>query len=63
DNGLARGARRGRKTPLPSHGPVSLSQFVMKATGKVHERTLVLFLMGVEAVFGATAILLYVVPR
>lgn len=51
------------KLRCPKHGPVSLCQFIMKATGGIHERTLVLFLMGVEAMFGAIAILLYVLPR
>lgn len=51
------------KLHCPKHGPVSLCQFIMKATGGIHERTLVLVLMGVEAVFGAIAIILYVGPR
>ncbi|MFB6286680.1 MAG: hypothetical protein ABEK03_08950 [Candidatus Bipolaricaulia bacterium] len=40
--------------------PVSFPQLVMKLAGGVHERALVLALMGVEAVFGALAIGLYV---
>ncbi|MFC2106174.1 hypothetical protein ACFLS0_05445 [Candidatus Bipolaricaulota bacterium] len=48
------------KLHCPLHGPVSLPQFVMKVARGIHERTLVLVLMGIEAVFGALAILLYV---
>ena len=48
------------KLRCPSTGPVSLCQFVMKVTGGIRERSLTLVLMGVEAVFGIVAILLYV---
>ena len=41
-------------------GPVGLGQFIMKLTGGIHERTLVILLMGIEAVFGTMAVLLYV---
>jgi len=47
------------KLRCPAHGPVSLPQLVMKLTGGVREQTLVLILVGVEAVFGAIAIWLY----
>ncbi|MFB6272542.1 MAG: hypothetical protein ABEL51_06575 [Salinibacter sp.] len=40
--------------------PVSFPQLVMRLTGGIHERNLVLALMGVEAVFGLVAIGLYV---
>lgn len=52
--------RQDGKLHCPAHGPVSLPQFVMKFTGGLHERSLVLLLMGIEAVFGLGAILLYV---
>lgn len=48
------------KLHCPVHGPVSLPQFVMKVAGGVHGRVLVLVLMGIEAMFGVGAILLYV---
>jgi len=43
----------------PESGPVGLGQLVMKIFGGIHERTLVLVLMGLEAVFGLVAVLLY----
>lgn len=48
------------KLHCPSHGPVGVCQFIMKVTGGIHERTLVSLLMGVEAILGLGAILLYV---
>jgi len=47
------------KLRCPAHGPVSLPQLVMKLTGGVKERTLVLILVGIEAVFGVLAVGLY----
>lgn len=43
----------------PPHGPVSLPQLVMKLAGGIRERTLVLVLVGCEALCGAAAIALY----
>lgn len=48
------------KLRCPAHGPVSLPQFIMKLTGGIHERTLVLVLIGIEAIFGLIAILMFV---
>jgi len=47
------------KLYCPPHGPVGLGQAVLKLFGGLHERTLVLILIGIEAVFGALAVLLY----
>jgi UDP-N-acetylglucosamine--dolichyl-phosphate N-acetylglucosaminephosphotransferase len=38
---------------------VGLAQALLKVTGGLHERTLVLILIGVEALCGLVAILLY----
>ena len=43
----------------PATGPVGLGQLLMKLFGGLHERTLVLILIGIEAVFGVLAIALY----
>ena len=43
----------------PDHGPVGLCQAIMKLAGGIHERTLVLVLMGIEALCGILAILLF----
>jgi UDP-N-acetylglucosamine--dolichyl-phosphate N-acetylglucosaminephosphotransferase len=51
--------RRG-KLYCPEDGPVGLGQLIMKLLGGISERNLVLVLMGVEAVFGVIAILLYI---
>lgn len=51
--------REDGKLHCPVHGPVSLCQAIMKLTGGIHERTLVLVLMGLEAVFGMLAIAVY----
>lgn len=48
------------KLYCPEGGPVGLGQLIMKMCGGISERNLVLVLMGVEAVFGVVAILLYV---
>lgn len=48
------------KLHCPRSGPKGLGQLLMKMTGGIHERTLVLLLMGIEAVFGVGAVLLYV---
>ncbi|QAA76337.1 MAG: Undecaprenyl-phosphate alpha-N-acetylglucosaminyl 1-phosphate transferase [Candidatus Bipolaricaulis sibiricus] len=47
------------KLRCPVHGPVSLPQAMLKITGGLHEPSLVLLLMGLEAVFGLLAIWLY----
>jgi UDP-N-acetylglucosamine--dolichyl-phosphate N-acetylglucosaminephosphotransferase len=44
----------------PDSGPVGLGQLIMKACGGISERNLVLVLIGIEAVCGVVAILLYV---
>jgi UDP-N-acetylglucosamine--dolichyl-phosphate N-acetylglucosaminephosphotransferase len=38
---------------------VGLAQWVLKVTGGLHERTLVLVLIGFEALCGLAAVLLY----
>ncbi|MBS3766099.1 hypothetical protein KGY71_06225 [Candidatus Bipolaricaulota bacterium] len=43
----------------PQDRPVSLPQLVMKVTGGITERNLVLVLLGVEAVFAALAVVFY----
>ena len=48
------------KLYCPDSGPVGLCQLIMKVAGGITERNLALVLMGIEAVFGVTAILLYV---
>lgn len=53
--------REDGKLYCPAHGPVSLPQLVARIGGGLHERSLVLILMAVEAVCGAGAILLFVV--
>jgi len=50
--------RQGR-LHCPEGGPVGLGQLIMKLTGGIHERTLVLVLIGVEGLFGLGAVLLY----
>jgi len=51
--------REDGKLHCPAEGPVGLGQFIMKVAGGIHERTLVVLLMGIEVVFGALAIALY----
>jgi len=48
------------KLYCPDSGPVGLCQLIMKVAGGITERNLALVLMGIEAVFGVIAILLYV---
>lgn len=43
----------------PANGPVGLAQLVLKIAGGLHERTLVLVLIGLEALCGLAAVLLY----
>jgi len=53
------GELRNGKLYCPADGPKGLCQAIMKLAGGIHERTLVLVLMGIEALFGALAIFLY----
>ena len=48
------------KLYCPEGGPVGLGQLIMKVCGGISERNLVLVLMGIEALLGVVAILLYV---
>ncbi len=48
------------KLYCPESGPVGLGQLIMKMFGGISERNLVLVLMGIEAVCGVVAILIYV---
>jgi len=54
------GEYREGKLYCPEGGPVGLGQLIMKVCGGISERNLVLMLMGIEAVCGVVAILLYV---
>jgi len=54
------GIYRDGKLYCPDSGPVGLGQLIMKVCGGISERNLVLVLMGIEAVCGVVAILLYV---
>ena len=54
------GIYREGKLYCPEDGPVGLGQLIMKICGGISERNLVLVLMGIEAVCGAIAILLYI---
>ena len=54
------GVYRDGKLYCPDSGPVGLGQLIMKVCGGISERNLVLVLMGIEAIFGLIAILVYV---
>jgi UDP-N-acetylglucosamine--dolichyl-phosphate N-acetylglucosaminephosphotransferase len=54
------GEYRGGKLYCPEGGPVGLGQLIMKVCGGISERNLVLMLIGIEAVLGVVAILIYV---
>ena len=54
------GIYRSGKLYCPDSGPVGLCQLIMKLFDGISERNLVLVLMGVEAIFGVVAILVYV---
>jgi len=54
------GVYKDGKLYCPDSSPVGLGQLIMKLCGGISERNLVLVLMGIEAVFGVVAILLYV---
>lgn len=53
------GTYKNGKLYCPEGGPVGLGQLIMKVFGGISERNLVLVLMGIEAVFGVIAILVY----
>jgi UDP-N-acetylglucosamine--dolichyl-phosphate N-acetylglucosaminephosphotransferase len=53
------GQCKGGKLYCPGPDARGLGQLVMKLTGGISERNLTLVLMGVEAVFGALAVLMY----
>ena len=53
------GTYKNGKLYCPEGGPVGLGQLIMKVFGGISECNLVLVLMGIEAVFGVIAILLY----
>lgn len=52
------GVYKDGKLYCPDDGPKGLGQLIMKISGGISERNLVLVLMGIEAVFGVIAILL-----
>ena len=54
------GVHKDGKLYCPKSGPVGFCQLIMKVAGGISERNLVLVLMGIEAVFGVIAILLYI---
>ena len=54
------GTYKDGKLYCPDSGPVGLCQLIMKVCGGISERNLVLVLMGIEAVFGIIAILVYI---
>jgi UDP-N-acetylglucosamine--dolichyl-phosphate N-acetylglucosaminephosphotransferase len=54
------GIYKNGKLYCPDSGPVGLCQLIMKVCGGISERNLVLVLMGIEAVCGVVAILIYV---
>jgi UDP-N-acetylglucosamine--dolichyl-phosphate N-acetylglucosaminephosphotransferase len=53
------GVYRNGKLYCPDSGPVGLGQLIMKVSGGISERNLVLVLMGIEVVFGMIAIIIY----
>lgn len=53
------GIYKNGKLYCPTSGPVGLCQLIMKWSGGITERKLVLVLIGIEAVFGAIAIILF----
>lgn len=54
------GTYKDGKLYCPDDGPVGLCQLIMKVCGGISERNLVLTIMGIEAVLGVIAILLYI---
>lgn len=53
------GEYRDGKLYCPKHGPVGLAQLILKLTKGLHERTLVLILIGLEGLCGLGAIAFY----
>lgn len=53
------GVNKNSKLHCPRSRPVGLCQFIMRISGGIHERTLALVLIGIEAVFGLIAVLIY----
>lgn len=53
------GEYRDGKLHCPAHGPVGLAQLVLKLSGGLHERSLVLVLIAFEALCGLAAIWVY----
>jgi len=49
--------REDGKLHCPAEGPVGWGQFIMKLAGGIHERTLVIVLMGIELLFGLGSII------
>ncbi len=47
------------KLYCPENGPVSLPQIIMKVSGGIKEKNLVIFLIGFETFFGLIAIMIY----
>ena len=54
------GVYRDGKLYCPEGGAVGLAQLIMKVCGGISERNLVLVMMGIEAIFGMIAILVYI---
>jgi len=48
------------KLYCPDSGPVGLGQLIMKLSGGINEKNLVLILMGIELIFGIIAVLIYI---
>ena len=53
------GVYKNGKLFCPDSGPLGLGQLIMKLCGGITERNLVLTFMGIEAIFGSIAILMY----
>ena len=53
------GVNKDGKLYCPEKGPVSLPQIIMKLSGGIKEKNLVMVLIGIEAVFGFIAIMIY----
>lgn len=53
------GIYKNGKLYCPESGPVGLCQLIMRWSGGITERKLVLVLMGIEAIFGSIAIIVY----
>ena len=54
------GIYKNGKLYYPDSGPVGLCQLIMRFSGGISERNLVLVLMGIETIFGIIAILIYI---